>query len=90
MQELEYTLLDVIEFTSTRKRMSVIVRFNDKLILYCKGADSVIFQRVESLQSYFQSNLESFAGKGLRTLAVAKRELTEEEYLAFKKSKWST
>lgn len=39
------------EFDSTRKRMSVIVRDpNNKLLLMCKGADSVIIERM-SLKS---------------------------------------
>jgi phospholipid-translocating ATPase len=38
-----YDVLDVIEFSSKRKRMSIIVRFpNGKICIFCKGADSVI------------------------------------------------
>ncbi|NJR31481.1 phospholipid-translocating P-type ATPase, partial [bacterium] len=38
-----YEILHVIEFTSSRKRMSVIVREPDgRLCIHCKGADSVI------------------------------------------------
>ncbi|OKL59152.1 hypothetical protein UA08_05959 [Talaromyces atroroseus] len=38
-----YEVLDVIEFTSSRKRMSVIVRMPDQQIcVFCKGADSTI------------------------------------------------
>ncbi|EED14974.1 phospholipid-transporting ATPase (DRS2), putative [Talaromyces stipitatus ATCC 10500] len=38
-----YEVLDVIEFTSARKRMSVVVRMPDQRIcLFCKGADSTI------------------------------------------------
>ena len=44
----EYEILDVIEFTSSRKRMSVVVKFPDgKLILLCKGADNIIMERLE-------------------------------------------
>lgn len=39
----EYQVLDVVEFTSARKRMSVIVRFPDgKIRMICKGADNVL------------------------------------------------
>lgn len=39
----KFKLLNVCEFTSTRKRMSVIVRDpQGKIRLMCKGADSVI------------------------------------------------
>ena len=41
--ETQYRLLNVIEFTSARKRMSVIVRCPDgKIRIMCKGADSII------------------------------------------------
>ena len=38
-----YELLNVIEFTSTRKRMTIVVRTpEDKIICMIKGADSII------------------------------------------------
>ncbi|KAH8704128.1 putative phospholipid-transporting ATPase [Talaromyces proteolyticus] len=40
-----YEILDVIEFTSSRKRMSVVVRMPDQRIcLFCKGADTTIMK----------------------------------------------
>ena len=40
-----YKILDVIEFTSNRKRMSVIVRMpDDRLCVFCKGADSTLIR----------------------------------------------
>ncbi|KAJ3030818.1 hypothetical protein HK097_005578, partial [Rhizophlyctis rosea] len=89
---LAYTLLTVFEFNSTRKRMSVIVRTpgpNSKIILYCKGADSVIYARLrpgqETLKTVTAAQLEHFAEEGLRTLCIAERELSESEYTDFKK-----
>ena len=42
-QILKFELLNIIEFTSTRKRMSAIIWMPDgKIKLLCKGADSVI------------------------------------------------
>lgn len=42
-----YEILDVIEFSSKRKRMSVVVRFPDQRIcVMCKGADSVVMSRL--------------------------------------------
>ena len=40
----QFELLDVLEFTSDRKRMSVVVRdsLNGKIILVSKGADEAI------------------------------------------------
>lgn len=38
----QYQVLNVIEFTSTRKRMSVVIKDpQGKIKLYCKGADTV-------------------------------------------------
>ncbi|CAI8510181.1 unnamed protein product [Pichia kudriavzevii] len=45
----KYEILDVIEFSSARKRMSVIVKFpNDEIIMFCKGADNVILERLHN------------------------------------------
>ena len=43
----KWELLNVIEFTSARKRMSVIVKSpEDKIIIMTKGADSHIVERL--------------------------------------------
>ncbi|KAF1837813.1 phospholipid-translocating P-type ATPase [Decorospora gaudefroyi] len=43
-----YEILDVIEFSSKRKRMSIILRFPDgRICIICKGADSIIMQRLK-------------------------------------------
>lgn len=40
-----YQILDVIEFSSSRKRMSVIVRMPDhRICAFCKGADSTLIR----------------------------------------------
>lgn len=42
---IQYEILDILEFTSDRKRMSVVVRDcqNEKILLLSKGADEAIF-----------------------------------------------
>lgn len=46
-----YQVLDVIEFSSKRKRMSIIVRMPDgRLCVLCKGADNVIMERLKQHQ----------------------------------------
>lgn len=86
-QAERYIPLRVLEFNSTRKRMSVIVRNPEgKLVLYCKGADSVIYARLAAdhdptLKDATAKDMESFANGGLRTLCIAYRYLSEEEYL---------
>ncbi|KAL5761518.1 hypothetical protein ACOSP7_017782 [Xanthoceras sorbifolium] len=83
-----YELLNVLEFNSTRKRMSVIVRDEEgKLLLLCKGADSVMFERLAKTGRAFEDktrdHVNEYADAGLRTLILAYRELDEEEYKAF-------
>lgn len=52
--EEEYQILNVCEFNSTRKRMSVVLRGPDgKIKLYCKGADSVILERLSKENNPF-------------------------------------
>ncbi|THW92302.1 phospholipid-translocating P-type ATPase [Aureobasidium pullulans] len=44
----QYEILDVIEFSSKRKRMSVTVRFPDgRVCVICKGADTIVMQRLK-------------------------------------------
>lgn len=74
-----YELLAILDFNNVRKRMSVIVRYEGKITLYCKGADSVIFERLgpncNELKNTTQDHLNKFAGEGLRTLCLAKKDL---------------
>ncbi|KAI3654342.1 hypothetical protein MP228_001061 [Amoeboaphelidium protococcarum] len=106
-KEQRYQLLNILEFDSDRKRMSVIVRVagsfdqnkyesddvgnkgrsddsKGDVILFCKGADSIIFDRLMSGQSDIVEKtakcLEEFAQEGLRTLCLAYRKLPEELY----------
>ncbi|KAJ0677913.1 putative P-type phospholipid transporter [Helianthus annuus] len=86
--ERTYELLNVLEFNSARKRMSVIVKDDDgKLLLLSKGADSVMFARLAKNGRKFEENtkkhVNQYADAGLRTLILAYRELTDEEYEAF-------
>ncbi|XP_044493708.1 putative phospholipid-transporting ATPase 9 [Mangifera indica] len=83
-----YELLNVLEFNSTRKRMSVIVRDEEgKLLLLSKGADSVMFERLAKDGSSFvdktRDHVNEYADAGLRTLILAYRELDEAEYKLF-------
>jgi phospholipid-transporting ATPase len=54
----EFEILNVCEFNSTRKRMSTVVRTpNGKIKLYCKGADTVILERLGKNQPYTEKTL---------------------------------
>lgn len=90
-EEREYEVLNTLEFNSTRKRMSSIIRMPDgKIILFCKGADSIIYARLKKgeqreLRQVTAEHLEMFAREGLRTLCIAQRYLDEEEYQQWNK-----
>lgn len=43
-------MLSILDFNNVRKRMSVILRRNNRILLYCKGADNVIYDRLASNQ----------------------------------------
>lgn len=85
-QAERYSFLKLLECNSTRKRMTVIVRTPEgKIIMYTKGADSVIYARLAAnqdpvLKAKTQKDMEDFANSGLRTLCIAYRQLSEEEY----------
>ncbi|XP_030639450.1 phospholipid-transporting ATPase ID [Chanos chanos] len=80
-----YTLLAILDFNNIRKRMSVIVRNPEgRIRLYCKGADTVLFERLhpcnQDLMNITSDHLNEYAGDGLRTLALAYRDLSEEQW----------
>ncbi|XP_051574702.1 phospholipid-transporting ATPase ID-like [Myxocyprinus asiaticus] len=84
-KEVTYTLLAILDFNNIRKRMSVIVRNPEgRIRLYCKGADTVLFERLHScnqeLMNITSDHLNEYAVDGLRTLAVAYRDLSEEQW----------
>ncbi|KAI9768961.1 MAG: hypothetical protein M1840_004557 [Geoglossum simile] len=90
--EKEYKILNTLEFNSSRKRMSAIIQMPEdgRIVLFCKGADSVIYSRLKrgeqpELRRVTAEHLEMFAREGLRTLCIAQREISEEEYQAWNK-----
>lgn len=83
-----YKILSVIEFNSSRKRMSVIIKDEDgKILLFCKGADSVMFERLgkdgREFEKKTKQHVNEYANAGLRTLILAYREVDENEYEEF-------
>ena len=80
----DYEVLNSFEFDSDRKRQSVILRFpNGAIIMYCKGADSVILERLSPASHFVEQTtqaLDIFAQEGLRTLAFAMKQIPPEVY----------
>ena len=74
-----YELLDILDFTSARKRMSVVLRKlnqqDSSLLLLTKGADNIIFERLQpgadEMKTETERHLSEFANSGLRTLTLA-------------------
>uniref|UniRef100_A0A8C1TRF0 Phospholipid-transporting ATPase n=1 Tax=Cyprinus carpio TaxID=7962 RepID=A0A8C1TRF0_CYPCA len=84
-----YELLAILDFNNVRKRMSVIVRNPEgKLSLYCKGADTIIYERLHpscsEVMKVTTEHLNEFAGEGLRTLVLAYKDLDEEYFSEWK------
>eukprot|EP00002_Diphylleia_rotans_P013474 TRINITY_DN2635_c0_g3_i2.p1 TRINITY_DN2635_c0_g3~~TRINITY_DN2635_c0_g3_i2.p1 ORF type:complete len:1173 (-),score=203.43 TRINITY_DN2635_c0_g3_i2:256-3774(-) len=80
-----WEILNVIEFTSARKRMSVIFRSpQGAIILFCKGADVAIFPLLtsgqESTVKQMETNLQEYGNIGLRTLCIAYCQIDEGHY----------
>lgn len=89
--ERTFELLNIIEFSSSRKRMSVIIKNEKgKLLLLCKGADSVMFERLayngREFERKTREHVTGYAEAGLRTLILAYREVSEDEYVEFDKA----
>ncbi|XP_009795171.1 putative phospholipid-transporting ATPase 4 [Nicotiana tabacum] len=83
--EREYKVLNLLDFTSKRKRMSVIVRDESgQILLLCKGADSIIYDRLAKNGRRFEESmtkhLNEYGEAGLRTLVLAYKKLDEAEY----------
>uniref|UniRef100_A0A8C0HUM1 Phospholipid-transporting ATPase n=4 Tax=Balaenoptera TaxID=9766 RepID=A0A8C0HUM1_BALMU len=93
---LTFQLLHILPFDSVRKRMSVVVRhpISNQVVVYTKGADSVIMELLSvaspdgpglekqqtMLREKTQQHLDAYTKRGLRTLCVAKRVMSDTEY----------
>ena len=84
-QDLEYEILCLLPFDSTRKRMSIIVRLNDQIYLYIKGAETSIWPHLSgfndiNMKSTIEQHSIGFAEQGYRSLLVAYRQIPLSEY----------
>ncbi|KAG4306223.1 hypothetical protein PORY_000211 [Pneumocystis oryctolagi] len=88
-KEKIYKILNILGFSSVRKRMSIIIRMpNNEIYLFCKGADSVVLPLTISnpeLKEKTKNDLKEFAKEGLRTLVITRRKLSENEYVSWDK-----
>lgn len=90
---LENKELLEVPFTSLRKKMSVVVKNKDGSFVYSKGAPQEIIDCCSSIQignqikdikqfdDEIDRKVDEFAKRGLRVLAIAKREFKKDEKL---------
>ena len=91
-QPLEYEILERFEFSSERKRSSIVVEdpILKKIFIYMKGADDVILSE-KCLNSFSYNNyykktkehIDNFARSGYRTLCYCMREIDKNEFYNF-------
>lgn len=94
---LTFDVLCTLGFDSVRKRMSVVVRhpLTREIVIYTKGADSIIMdlledpacvteiaveKKVRKIRARTQKHLDLYARDGLRTLCIAKKVVSEEDF----------
>lgn len=81
---LKYKILQIFPFTSESKRMGIIVQDNNtgEITFYLKGAD-VVMQTIVQYNDWLSEESGNMAREGLRTLVVAKKLLTFDQYNDF-------
>jgi magnesium-transporting ATPase (P-type) len=87
-----FDVLNVLNFSSERKRMSIIIKDKNGIIkLYCKGADSEIMKRMsktskDNIYSNFTIKcVDKLSCKGYRSLLIAYKIIREEDYIKWNK-----
>lgn len=84
---MRFQILQMFPFTSESKRMGIIVKDlnTGEISFYLKGAD-VVMSSIVQYNDWLQEECTNMARDGLRTLVVAKKVLTEEQYNDFEVS----
>lgn len=81
---LTFEILQFFPFTSESKRMGIIVKNMDtgEIIFYLKGAD-VVMTPIVQYSDWLEEECDNMAIEGLRTMIVARKILTNEQYNVF-------
>lgn len=84
-RDIEYEILCLLPFDSSRRRMSIIVRVNVKIYLYIKGAETTLWpylshQNNEEMKNTTEKHSMTFAEQGYRSLLVAYREISSTDF----------
>ncbi|KAM0671372.1 P-type ATPase [Ordospora colligata] len=78
----EYQILYVFPFTSETKRMGIIVKHDEEILFFVKGAD-VVMNKIIKSNDWVDEEADNMARDGLRTLVIAKKMLSLEEFSQF-------
>jgi len=92
----EHHIEKLFPFSSERKRMSTLVKYGNRYVLYTKGASEIVLEfcstgidkngKIYELDQHKKNGVEEainqFATEALRTIAMAYRVFTMEEYKA--------
>ena len=79
----EFEVLANFPFSSDTKRMGIVLKnkTHGHIIYYLKGAENVMMKFVKNeYVSYIAENAENLATKGLRTLVLTEKIISQEEY----------
>ena len=80
----QYDILQIFPFSSDTKRMGIIVRDTKtrEILFLLKGADVVMVTTIQ-YSDWLQEQCDNMARSGLRTLVVARKFMSEEQYQDF-------
>lgn len=81
-EDKAYKILEMFPFTSESKSMGIILKSDEEIVFYLKGADVVMRDVVEK-NDWLDEETENMARDGLRTLVIAKKTLSLGEYDKF-------
>ncbi|EEB05926.2 P-type ATPase [Schizosaccharomyces japonicus yFS275] len=80
-----YSILQIFPFKSENKRMGIVIKSPEgRICFYLKGAD-VVMQKIVKPNVWLEEECGNMAREGLRTLVIARKQLTESDYASFLK-----
>ncbi|KAL6122208.1 P-type ATPase [Nucleospora cyclopteri] len=82
-REFAYKIHHIFPFNSDTKRMGIILEREDSsYVFFEKGADAVM-KRIIKESDWAEEETDDMARDGLRTLMIAKKELSKEQFMQF-------
>lgn len=85
--EKKFKVLEKFDFTSERKRMSIICEADNQIIMFTKGADDIIKEMLDLTGSgdleVIDEQLQQVSKKGFRTMMLAYKKIPKNQWLSF-------